>query len=123
MRPGKSCNVAGAGFDKQSEASEAMRNKMAELGQPIAEAASTETFGAYLSAWLDRVECEPKTRERYLGHADYVLHSKLADIPTVELRARHIEPFLLDLLRAPAIKREHLSVKTIHHIASVVSKK
>src|SRR5262249_2542741 len=61
-----------------------------------------------------------KTIERYRQLAGYVLTSDLALIPLVDLRARHIEPILYGLLRAPALKREHLSVKTVHHIASVI---
>ena len=118
---GKKLFETKAGFEKEAEAQKALDNRKVELAGAAGKAAPTkETLGDNLRAWLDRVECEPKTRERYKELAAYVLNSNLATIPITDLKPFQIRDALFELLHAPAKRREHLSVKTVRHVASIM---
>lgn len=86
-----------------------------------------------LAAWLDRwlevyapLRCSMKTIERYRELAEYVVRGatdKLAAVASTKvsnLQHTALEPALLSLLEAPAVRCDHLSTRTLRHIASVV---
>src|SRR5450432_1421009 len=64
-----------AGFKKEADATKALRDRITELAQQAGNpTGSMDTFGEYLSGWLDRAaeRCERKTIERYRELASYV---------------------------------------------------
>jgi hypothetical protein len=130
---GKKLWGARAGFEKQAEALDAMRKRIDELraSTDLATAPPTQnkTLGGWLEVWFDTYAldcCEPKTIERYRELADYLLKesdgmpSVLAKIPLPDLKHTHLEPAFFALLKAKAKRREHISAKSVRHVAAVV---
>lgn len=90
----------------------------------------SDTLGSWLKHWIDvyaPVRCRSlKTIERYRSLASYLTSpatpelGTVRDTPLVRLTHIELEAGLLSLLTAPAIKRAHLSPRTIHHIGEVL---
>jgi integrase len=87
-------------------------------------------FGEWLCKWLDHYavhRCQPKTMERYRELAAYVTSATegeiaaLANLPLSAAGRKEIKPALFALLRLKGKRREHLSPKTVRHIAGVLS--
>ena len=88
-----------------------------------------ETVGDWMRAWLLNYaphQCSPKTIERYHQLAGYLLNATegapaaLAATALVDLKHTAVEGALYALLRMPAMRREHLSPKSIREIAGVL---
>lgn len=128
---GKKQWVSAAGFAKQGDASDAMRIRIDELlAAANAPILSKETFGEHVQTWLNdhaSQRCTPLTLQRYRALVKYVLEdsegnpSGLAKTPLRELGAAALEAALYEVLRRPGKRREHISAKTVRHIAGVLS--
>lgn len=134
---GKRIQEGKGGFGKQSEAEAAMREHIAEL-HARAEASAKSVFEAgapkpktlegWLTHWLDTYapdRCQPKTLERYRGLAAYIATdgpcAGIAQTPVHELKHAAIEAALYALLRAKGKRREHVSARTVRHVAGVLN--
>jgi hypothetical protein len=78
--------------------------------------------------WLDTYapdRCQPKTLERYRGLVAYVNGdapcATIAQTLLGELRHAPIEAALYALLRAKGKRREHISARTVRHVAGVLN--
>ena len=83
------------------------------------------TLGAWVNHWLDHygpTRCQPKTLERYRQLADY-FSAELCQVPLVKLNHTTLETALIALLKAPAKRRAHLSPRTIHNVAGLLSRR
>jgi integrase len=87
-------------------------------------------FGEWLNKWLDHYAihtCQPKTMERYRQLVAYITSATdgeiavLARQPLSAVGRKDIKPALFALLRLKAKRREHLSPRTVRHIAGVLS--
>ena len=128
---GKKLYEGKGGFDKESEAAEAMRGHLDELPAPRNTPVKTEqTLGTWLQTWLDTYavdRCQPKTLERYRQLADYIRQgssevvSSLANTPLSLISHSQIETALYLLWRTKSKRRDHLSSRTIRHVGGVLS--
>lgn len=129
---GKKIYEGRGGYDKQGAAADAMREHMAEIetrasapSTPPAPAAPEWTLGSWLQHWLATyapLRCQPKTLERYQQLAGYVTaRESLAAAPLATLRHTAIEPELLAMLTAKTKRRKNISVRSIRHIAGLLS--
>jgi integrase len=123
--------VSGAGFEKQGEAADAMRTKIEELLRLANQPAPLEaiTLTAWLKRWLDSYAvhtCQPKTLERYGQLVRYITASpteevqRIAAAPISALKHVNMESALRALLKQKAAKREHLSARSVRHVAGVL---
>jgi len=127
---GKKQFVSKAGFQKQGDAEDALRIAMAELeAQDKIVPVSQTTLGEWLSTWLDTYavdRCQPKTLERYRQLARYILDApdgpvQIAGVNLTDLSHTKIESALYRLLKLPAKRREHISARTVRHVAGLLS--
>ncbi len=119
------------GFTKESEAADAMRVHMDELTtRTVAKPIRKETLGEWIQVWLDTYavdRCQPKTLERYRQLAAYITTaqdgqpSELAQIPLQELSHQQIESALYALLKAKGKRREHISARSVRHVAGLLN--
>lgn len=89
------------------------------------------TLPDWLEQWIRLyapVRCKSrKTLERYQSLANYLTSGRTPELQQIakrrlaELRPAEVESALLSLFRARAIKRNHLSARTIRHIAGLLS--
>jgi integrase len=99
------------------------------------------TLGEWLSQWIEThatQRCQPTTVERYRQLATYITSapsaasgaasggasgavSDLARAPLSAVRRSHIKFALFALLAAKAKRREHLSTRTVRHVAGLLS--
>jgi integrase len=119
------------GFEKQGDAADDMRRRWHELRAERGKAPAQEkTLGEWIRTWLDTYavdRCQPKTLERYHQLAEYVtaapegMLATLAQIPLPELKHTHLEPALFSLLKAKGKRREHISSRTVRHVAGLLN--
>jgi integrase len=124
------------GFAKQAEAADAVRQHIQRLKErgalppEVLGVLPKETLGKWLTHWLDTYavdRCQPKTLERYRQLAKYVCASAaeemthLAQVPLSDLRRPQLRSAFYALLRSKGDRREHISARTVRHVASVVS--
>lgn len=123
------------GFAKEGEAREAMDKRIGEIkarrnAPPEQPPKPAEiTLGQWLEKWLETYatqRCQPKTLERYRQLAQYVTsaESPIALVSATPLRAlthRELEPALYRLLEAKGKRREHISARTVRHVAGLVN--
>jgi integrase len=127
---GRRLYEAGAGFAKEGEAHDAMRKRFEEIRNKRSEAPqSHRSLREWLTEWLDTYapdRCQRKTLERYRQLADYVLKasdgalSSIADVPLPNLTHQQLEASLYALLKAKGKRREHVSARTVRHVAGVL---
>jgi integrase len=128
---GRRLQEGGGGFQKEGDAVEAMRTHMEKIrARQQAPAIRQRTLGEWVQTWLDvyAVErCQPKTLERYRQLAAYLVKeangepSELAKIPLSALSHRDLEPALYALLKAKGKRREHVSARTVRHVAGLLN--
>ena len=131
---GRRQRVDKAGFAARSAASDALRDAIEEYQKsktlPIARPPAKETVKEWVSTWLRDYaprQCAPKTLERYVQLAAYVLDATegepaaLASAALMDVKHAAVEGALYALLRMPAKRRAHLAAKTVREIASVLS--
>jgi hypothetical protein len=121
-----------AAFEKQADAASAMRQHLEEL-RTRAAGVNTGTqisLGAWVEKWLDTYavdRCQPKTLERYHqlaiylmkapdGNASAFAQTSLADVTHVQ-----IETALFSLLKAKGKRRDHISARTVRHVAGLLN--
>jgi integrase len=126
------------GFAKEGEAETAMKRHIAELQDRVevsaraaerAAAPAPKTLGAWLREWLDTyapARCQPKTLERYRGLAAYITEAGgpcagIAQTPLAELKHAPIEAALYALMRAKGKRRQHISARSVRHVAGVLN--
>jgi integrase len=122
-----------AGFATRKEASNALSAAVKDYDEEkpfTIDPAPKETVADWVRTWLRDYapeRCQPKTLERYVGLANYILKAaegepaKLAMTPLDQVDHKIVESALRALLHAKAKRREHLSPKTIREIAGVLS--
>ncbi len=135
---GKELREGRGGFAKESEALDAMRDRTKEIieqrnapqvaTQPEPKPAEV-ALGEWLSRWIATYavhSCQPKTIERYKQLADYIIKAQRKEISTVAatpisaLKHATLESALLSLVQQPGKRREHISVRTMRHVAGVL---
>lgn len=89
------------------------------------------TLGQWIQHWIDfhaPVRCKSGvTLERYQRLADYLSGAatrelgNLSGTPLAHLTHRKIEDALLTLLVCPAKRKKHLSARSVHHVAGLIS--
>lgn len=115
---------AKAGFEKEGEAAKAMRDRIRQLEREAGKPADV-SFGNHLQQWLDghaTQRCAPKTLERYRQLVGYIPAD--STLRTTDLRGvtpLELETMFFDLLKAPGRKRDHISSRTVRHIAGVIN--
>jgi integrase len=125
------------GFIKESEAREAMDAHIerikARAAMPVETpptAPAEKTVSQWLREWLEayaKNTCQPKTLERYKQLAAYITDSSdpeisaLANSPISTVSRKAIKIAMFALLRAKGKRREHLSARTVHHVAGLLS--
>jgi integrase len=95
------------------------------------EPSTRSTLSTWLDRWIDDyapLRCNSlKTIERYRQLAKYVTDGVTPELAEAgrtqlaDLNHKILEPGLLSLRQAPAIRHAHLSDRTIRHIASLIS--
>jgi integrase len=119
-----------AGFAKEGEARDEMKKGMEalKLRQGREAPSIQKRLGEWLEFWLATYapnKCQPKTLERYHQLVAYVTGdgpcSEIAQTPLDELKHAAIEAALYALMRAKAKRREHVSARTVRHVAGVLS--
>lgn len=114
------------GFLKESEARDAMSDHIKALQTRDNAAPSPGpvwTLSTWVNHWLEHygpTRCAPKTAERYCELAEYI-SAELGNVPLARLSHTDLETALITLLKAPAKRRAHLSPRTIHGIAGLLS--
>lgn len=120
------------GFAKEGEASDEMRRHMDEIQARGAEApvvpAREKTLADWLQTWLDTYavdRCQPKTLERYRQLANYVTPAEspiaASTTPLSQLTHTQLESGLYALLKAKGKRREHISARTVRHVAGLLN--
>jgi integrase len=120
-----------AGFEKQAEAQEKMQERIIELRRLSNQPVGPEEIplGSWLSRWIDSYAvpaCQPKTIERYRQLAAYISDAtadeiaSVARMPIAKLKHVQLESALRALLTQKAVRREHISARTLHHVAGVI---
>jgi integrase len=120
-----------AGFEKQGEAADAMRGRIEELRRLSNQPAAPEEIplGSWLTRWIDNYavhSCQPKTLERYRQLARYITEATTEEIctiagaPIATLKHVQLESALRALLKQKAVRREHISARTVRHVAGVL---
>lgn len=131
---GRRRQASAAGFSTRGTAMKALGVAIEEYEHkkivPAPPPSSKETLGDWVRIWLRDYapqRCAPKTIERYHQLAGYLLNAsegepaRLAATALVEADHVIVESALYALLRMPAKRRAHLSPKSIHEIAGVLS--
>jgi integrase len=91
---------------------------------PAPSVESEHTLRSWVQHWLDRYapdRCQPKTLERYRQLAAYLNGTPMGDTRLSDLTHTAIEDGLYALLREPAKRHEHLSARSVRHIAGLLS--
>lgn len=123
------------GFATRGAALDALRDAIKNYAErkalPTDVPVPKETVADWVRLWLTEYapeRCAPKTLERYLGLAGYVLDAsegsepaRLAATPLAEVDHKIVESALRALLHMKAKRVEHLSPKTIKEVAGVLS--
>ena len=120
-----------AGFEKQALAGDAMRDRINELQKLRNQPAAPEEIplASWLTRWIDTYAvhtCQPKTLERYGQLAKYITDAAAGEIGTIAqtpisaLKHVQLEAGLRALLKQKAIRREHISIRTVRHVAGVL---
>lgn len=123
-----------AGFATRNEALNALRDAIKNYGErkatPAEQPTPKETLADWVRIWLRDYapeRCQPKTLERYLGLASYVLDARegepaqLAAMSLEKVDHRIVETALRALLQMRAKRVDHLSAKTVREVAGVLS--
>jgi len=134
---GRRIQEGAGGFTKEGEAREAMKAHMERIGaratapiEALPSAPPEKTVGQWLGEWLDSYAvhtCQPKTVERYRQLAAYITDSSdaeigaLANTPISRVTRKDIKLAMFALLRAKGKRREHISPRTVRHVAGLVS--
>ncbi|MCX6625080.1 MAG: site-specific integrase [Acidobacteria bacterium] len=82
------------------------------------------TLNSWLQHWLDRYapeRCQPKTLERYRQLAGYLDRTGIAETRLRALTHSGIEEGLYNLLKAPGKRREHVSARSVRHVAALLN--
>jgi integrase len=91
---------------------------------------ASPTLSEWLRTWLDTYgveRCQPKALERYWQYAGYIIDAgdglphELGQIPLPDLTHQKLEAAFYALLAAKAKRREHISARSVRHIAGVVN--
>lgn len=123
------------GFAKQGDCENSMREYIDAFNSrstaPVTPLQSPEIlFGEWLGKWLDHYAihtCQPKTMERYRQLAAYITSATegeiavLANLPLSAIGRKDVKQALFALLRLKGKRREHLSPRTVRHVAGVLS--
>src|ERR1035437_2379866 len=120
-----------AGFEKQGKADTAMRDRINELLRLRDQPAAPEeiSLARWLTRWIETYAvhtCQPKTLERYGQLVRYVTDATADEIVTVArapiatLKHGQLEAALRALLKQPAVRREHISARTVCHVGGVL---
>ena len=128
---GRKQYVTRAGFEKQGEAADTMRDRIEELRRLANQPASPEeiSLGSWLARWIDTYAvhtCQPKTIERYRQLAKYITDATADEISSVSrapissLKHVQLEAGLRALLKQKGVRREHISARTVRHVAGLV---
>lgn len=128
---GKKVYEGRAGFGKESEAAEAMRDQIVEFAKPPEPPTPEDVqLGEWIEAWIERYateRCTPKTIERYRQLGGYITLAtdgeiaQLARTPLSALKHGQIEAAFFSLLRAPAKRRAQISHTSLRHIAGLLN--
>lgn len=128
---GKNIYEGAAGFAKESEAAEAMRKHLASVEKRRGEAPREDPpLGEWVTRWLETYapqQCAPKTLERYGGLVKYLTESPaeevqaMAKTPLSKLRRSVLKNGFFAMLRVKGTRREHISARSVRHVAGVVS--
>jgi integrase len=120
-----------AGFLKEGDARTAMNARFVELADRIADPPPTKlTLGDWLQQWLDTYaskRCQPKTLERYHQLSLYLLDSVVGELSSLakkdlsEVNHQQLEAALYGLLRTKSKRREHVSGRTVRHVAGLLN--
>ena len=125
------------GFAKEGDACEAMRIRIDEIRAqrnappetPKALTPPDPTLGEWLTRWIENYAvhtCQPKTLERYRQLARYITDATADEISTVagapisSLKHVQLEAALRALLKQKAVRHEHISARTVRHVAGVL---
>ena len=125
------------GFAKEGDACEAMSRRINEIkaqrnappDMPGPPAVPVPSLSEWLNRWIDTYAvhtCQPKTLERYGQLAKYITGatageiSSLAQTPISAFKHMQLETALLGLLKQKGIRRDHISVRTVRHVASLL---
>jgi len=134
---GRRIQEGAGGYTKEGEAREAMKAHMERISSlaaapsaPLSPAPPEKTVGKWLGEWLDSYAvhtCQPKTLERYRQLAAYIRDSSdaeigaLANTPISRVARKNIKLAMFALLRAKGKRREHISPRTVRHVAGLFS--
>jgi integrase len=123
--------VTRAGFEKQAKADEEMRHRIYDLEKLRNQPAAPEEIplGSWLTRWIDTYAvntCQLKTLERYRQLVRYITAATAGEISTVAqtpisaLKHVQLESALRALLKQKAVRRDHISARTVRHVAGVL---
>jgi integrase len=128
---GRDLRDGAGGFTKESEALNAMRDRIKEIEaeRNAVAAPQSESLGEWLTKWIDRYgkeRCTLKTLERYRQLAGYVTDgggelAAIAKLPLAAVKPAALESALYGLLRAPGKRRKHVSARTVRHVAGLLN--
>lgn len=139
---GKHIYVGKGGFDKQGEADKSMRAHIDWLEQPktaqlapapelsVVAGAECTTLLDWLTRWVDTFavkQCSPKTAERYRTLLHYLALPEpseiavLAGTPIIQLKRAGLRAAFFAMLTIKGRRRERISVRTVRHVAGLVS--
>jgi integrase len=128
---GKKLYETQAAFAKEGDAYDAMQKRMGEIATRTNAAPPPEkTLTEWLQTWLDTYavnRCQPKTLERYRQLARYVTEpttnevKAIATAPLAMLKPAILEAGLYALLKIPGQRREHISARTVRHVAGLLN--
>jgi integrase len=131
---GKELREGRGGFAKEAEARDAMRDRIDEIirqrNTPQEAPKRPEmTLREWLPHWINTYavqSCQPKTIERYTQLITYITRAGNAELGAVTetpislLKHAPLESALLALMREPGKRREHISARTVRHVAGVL---
>ncbi len=131
---GNELRVGEGGFAKEGEARDAMRDRINEIirqrNTPEEAPKPPEmTLREWLPHWIGTYAvqtCQPKTIERYAQLITYITKAgnteltAVAETPISLLKHAPLESALLALMREPGKRREHISARTVRHVAGVL---
>ena len=131
---GRKLYEGNGGFGKEGEAQTAMKCRMDEIAVRNAPATPApppqKALGDWVQQWLDTYaldRCQPKTLERYRQLAAYLMKvpdgspSDLAKTALPKVTHQQLEALLYSLLKAKGKKREHISARTVRHVAGLLN--
>ncbi|MFN7939868.1 MAG: site-specific integrase [Bryobacteraceae bacterium] len=133
---GKAIYEGKGGYDKKGEAEAAKRAQIEELERPRIEMPppmprkEAIPLQLWVATWIANDatrNCTPKTVERYRTLAAYLDSPSIPEIaslaatPISEIRRPALRAAFHAMLRMKAKRRSHVSVRTVRHVAALVS--